>query len=411
MQTQSLAIGRKSRSTTEAPRWLQRLLRPLTGTGEGVLTLQLPSGEQLDFGHDNGLLHATVVVKRWRALRRALTGGTLGWSEAYLDGDWECADITALVRWALANEQNLADVLDGHWLKRIMSRVRHRRNANSKRGSRKNIAHHYDLGNDFYQLWLDPTMTYSSALYLDSRQSLAQAQSAKYQYIVDQLAIDGPARVLEVGCGWGGFAEHLCQTTPAHVEGVTLSREQLQFARERITRAGMEQRAQFSLTDYRDTEGEYDHIVSIEMLEAVGQSYWPSYFDTLRQRLKPGGSAAIQVITIDEKRFAGYCDSPDFIQTYIFPGGMLPSIERLQAQVEQAGLNWRHAISFGDSYARTLAEWNRAFHQQWDKIAPLGFDERFKRMWRYYLEYCEGGFLAGSINVYQLFLDKPATAA
>ncbi|HCS28172.1 MAG TPA: SAM-dependent methyltransferase [Spongiibacteraceae bacterium] len=409
MQTQSLGVSRNSTSPKAAPRWLRRLLRPLTQAGEGLLTLQLPSGEILEFGNDNGLLHATVEIRRWRALRRALTGGSLGWSESYLDGDWESADITALVKWALANEDSMSGLLDSGWLKRIAGRLRHRRNANSKHGSRKNIAFHYDLGNEFYQLWLDPSMTYSSALYSDSNQSLEQAQGAKYQYILDQLDIAKDSRVLEIGCGWGGFAEHLCSNTQASVEGVTLSREQLQFAEKRITGAGLQERASFSLTDYRDTRGEYDNIVSIEMLEAVGQEYWPSYFQTVYKRLKPGGSAAIQVITIDEERFESYCDDPDFIQTYIFPGGMLPSIERLKAEVAKVGLNWKHEISFGHSYARTLAEWNRSFSAQWDKIQPLGFDERFKRMWRYYLEYCEGGFLAGSIDVYQIFLEKPAS--
>lgn len=407
MQTQSLGVSRNSTAPKAAPRWLRRLLRPLTKAGEGLLTLQLPSGETLEFGHDNGLLHATVEIRRWRALRRAVTGGSLGWSESYLDGDWESADITALVKWALANENSLSGLLDSGWLKRIAGRLRHRRNANSKHGSRKNISFHYDLGNTFYQQWLDPSMTYSSALYTDPNQSLEQAQGAKYQYIVDQLAIGADSRVLEIGCGWGGFAEHLCTQTRASVEGITLSREQLQFAEQRISAAGLQGSASFSLTDYRDTQGEYDHIVSIEMLEAVGQEYWPSYFQTVYQRLKPGGSAAIQVITIDEKRFQSYCDDPDFIQTYIFPGGMLPSIERLKSQAAKAGFNWQHDISFGNSYARTLAEWNRHFSAQWENIKPLGFDERFKRMWRYYLEYCEGGFLAGSIDVYQIFLEKP----
>lgn len=397
----------KSIAPKSAPRWLQTLLRPLADATTGTLTLQLPSGDTLEFGSGDTALNAVVEIRRWSALRRVLTGGTLGWSESYLDGDWDCPDIASLVQWALANEESLGKVLEGHWFSRLANRFRHRRNANSKRGSRRNIAYHYDLGNDFYKLWLDPSMTYSSALFNAPKLSLQQAQAAKYQNIIDTLDIQDGARVLEVGCGWGGFAEQLCQQKQVSLEGITLSREQLQYARERIEAAGLQRQAHFSLTDYRDTRGQYDHIVSIEMLEAVGREFWSSYFQTLYQRLKPGGTAAIQVITIDEQRFADYCSGPDFIQTYIFPGGMLPSIERVKEHSARAGLDCDSTLAFGRDYARTLTHWNREFQRRWADIAPQGFDERFYRMWRYYLEYCEGGFLAGSIDVYQVFLKKP----
>ncbi|MBB3047251.1 cyclopropane-fatty-acyl-phospholipid synthase [Litorivivens lipolytica] len=412
--TRSVAVDIKTgtaipnRSPATAPRWLTRLTEPLSAVSEGLLILQLPNGDNLSFGADNGLVRATVKVNRWRALRRLLSGGTLSWSEGFVEGDWDSPNVAAVITWALANEDALTKLLAGSRISRFLSLFRHRRNANSKRGSRKNITFHYDLGNDFYRAWLDDTMTYSSALFTAPLQSLASAQATKYQNIIDELDIQDGSRVLEVGCGWGGFAEHLLQQRQVQLEGITLSHEQLAFARQRLEAAGYADTARFSLTDYRDTQGQYDHIVSIEMLEAVGQEYWDTYFKTLYQRLKPGGSAAVQVITIDEKRFRGYCESPDFIQTYIFPGGMLPSIERVQAHSGKAGLEWRGALAFGDSYARTLAEWNQRFHATWPSVSKQGFDERFRRLWRYYLEYCEGGFLAGSINVYQVFLRKPA---
>ncbi len=391
-----------------APRWLSRLLAPLSQVSEGLLHLQLPNGDSLHFGSDNGTLEASVKVNRWRALRRLLSGGTLGWSEGFVEGDWDSPNVAAVISWALANEDALSELLEGSRISRFVSLFRHRRRANSKRGSRKNISFHYDLGNNFYETWLDESMTYSSALYSSPVQSLASAQAAKYQNIVDTLNISDGASVLEVGCGWGGFAEHLCSQRRVSLDGITLSREQLAYARERLARSGLSENTELRLEDYRDTTGQYDHIVSIEMLEAVGREYWDTYFQTLYQRLKPGGSAAIQVITIDEHRFEGYCDSPDFIQTYIFPGGMLPSIERVEIHSTRAGLEWQGAQAFGSSYARTLAEWNQRFHASWPEISRQGFDERFRRLWRYYLEYCEGGFLGGSINVYQVFLKRPA---
>ena len=404
MQTQTVP---GQLSVKSAPRRLQRLLTPLSATSEGELTLRLPNGEQLSFGQNNGQPAAAVEIHRWRALRRLMTGGTVGWSEAFISGDWDSPDVGQVVQWALNNEARLSELLSANWASRLLQRLNHFLNTNNRRGSRRNIAFHYDLGNNFYRRWLDPSMTYSAGLYRSGDESLEQAQFDKYQNIIDQLAIGDGANVLEIGCGWGGFAEQLCQQKAVSLEGITLSREQLEYARQRLQHAGLGARTRFSLTDYRDTQGQYDHIVSIERLEAVGQRYWPSYFKTLSDRLKPGGSAAIQVITIDEKRFADYSENPDFIQRCIFPGGMLPSIERVLQHSHEANLTCESSVAFGLDYARTLAEWNQRFHMAWDDIAPLGFDDKFKRLWRYYLEYCEGGFRAGSINVYQIFLRKP----
>ena len=387
---------------------LARVLAPLANARHGTLTLTLPNGSTLQFGENSDArLAPHVQLNNWKSLRKALSGGSLGWSEAFMDGDWSSPNLAVLVEWVVVNEAYFDNMLESGRLKRGLQRWQHRRNANSKRGSRRNIAYHYDLGNDFYKTWLDDSMTYSAALYEPGVSDLATAQQRKYQRLIDELGIQDGQRILEVGCGWGGFAEQLCRQRKVRLEGITLSEEQLAYARQRIAGAGLQDRASFSLTDYRDTGGEYDHIVSIEMLEAVGEEYWPTYFDTLFRRLKPGGRAAIQVITIDHQRFEGYRDNPDFIQSYIFPGGMLPSPELFREYAAKAGFALHSELPFGISYADTLAEWDNTFSANWSRIAPLGFDERFRRMWKYYLGYCEGGFRAGSIDVYQFVLQKP----
>lgn len=389
---------------------LKRVLAPLAKAQTGRLSVELPNKTTLYFGDKNATgLRPSIVLHSWKPLRRALSGGSLGWSESFMDGDWDCDDLADLVEWVIVNEPHFGSLLKSGWRQRLLQRWQHWRNANNRRGSKRNIAYHYDLGNDFYRHWLDPSMTYSSALFEPGSTDLGHAQQRKYQRLIDELDLNGGEHILEVGCGWGGFAEQLCRQQNASVHGITLSREQLSYARQRIARAGLVDRAEFSLTDYRDTRGEFDHIVSIEMLEAVGEAYWPSYFDTLYARLKPGGRAAIQVITIEHRRFADYRENPDFIQRYIFPGGMLPSPQVFRHQAHQAGFQIRSEQPFGQSYAQTLAEWARAFNERWDALAKLGFDQRFKRMWQYYLGYCEGGFRGGSVDVYQFVLEKPTT--
>jgi cyclopropane-fatty-acyl-phospholipid synthase len=328
-----------------------------------------------------------------------------------MDGDWDSPNLAMLVEWVTVNEGEFGGMLESGKFEGALQKWRHRRNANSKRGSRRNISYHYDLGNEFYQHWLDPSMSYSAAYYRDDQQSLSEAQYDKYQRLIDFLDLKDGDRILEVGCGWGGFAEQLCQQKAVELHGITLSERQLEYAQQRLEKCvalgECQGKAEFSLTDYRDTQGQYDHIVSIEMLEAVGEKYWPAYFEMLYQRLKPGGCAAIQIITIEEARFADYSRNPDFIQTYIFPGGMLPSPERFRAEALSAGLAVKNEEAFGLGYAKTLHEWTKNFHQHWEDIAPLGFDQRFKRMWDYYLGYCEGGFRGKSIDVYQFVLEKP----
>ena len=306
------------------------------------------------------------------------------------------------------NTTALGPTLDGGPLASLLNRLYHRLRKNSRRGSRRNISQHYDLGNDFYGRWLDPSMTYSSALYEYPEQSLVEAQIAKYKRISELAGLKREDRILEIGCGWGGFMEHAAAHTGCDVHGITLSQEQLIYANERMARQNLEQRAEATLTDYREASGEYDAIVSIEMLEAVGEAHWPRYFRTLRRRLKPGASAVIQVITIADDGYDSYRRRTDFIQRHVFPGGMLPCPKVLQKQASNAGLMLDHEETFGSSYARTLAAWRESFCSAWPAIARQGFDERFRRLWQYYLSYCETGFRSGSIDVGIYRFRKPA---
>ena len=389
-------------------RFIQRFLDVISRLEAGSLTITMPDGSQynLTSGGVPGP-HADVRVVRWRALRKLLTQGDFGFVEAYMDGDWESPNLANVIELAVVNSASLkTNQLQGAWHK-LWQRVLHLLHDNSKRGSRRNIAAHYDLGNAFYEQWLDPTMTYSSALFAQPGQSLSDAQTEKYRKIAQSLGLKPEHHLLEIGCGWGGFAEFAAKEYGCKLTGLTLSKEQLKFASERMQREGLSEKVEFRLQDYRDVGGTFDRIASIEMFEAVGEPHWPRYFDTVRERLKQGGAAALQIITIAEERFEHYRRSADFIQRYIFPGGMLPSVERLKAQFDQAKLSFVDATMFGDSYADTLRIWRDRFLAAWANIEPLGFDERFKRMWEMYLAYCEGGFRGRAINVGQFTLEKP----
>jgi cyclopropane-fatty-acyl-phospholipid synthase len=377
--------------------WLSRRLSGtlLSRIHSGRLTIITPSGMRITAGHDDGGPHGILVLRRWRTLRRLVFQGDISFAEAFIDGDWDSPDLPALVELAGRNLPTLSDAFDANWYHRLRNRVLHRLNANTRRGSKRNIQHHYDLGNSFYRTWLDSGMSYSSALFTTAKQTLEQAQTAKQQRAIALMQVTGGERVLEIGCGWGGLAEQLVRSAGCHVIGVTLSPAQLEYASARQLGA----QADLRLQDYRDVGGMFNRIVSIEMMEAVGESYWPSYFSTLHDRLRPGGLAVLQAITIDEAHFEGYRRCTDFIQHYIFPGGMLPTVSEIRRQTEQAGLRLRSMEPFGASYARTLAEWRRRFHGAWPEIERQGFDTRFRRMWDYYLAYCEGGFRAGTINV------------
>lgn len=366
----------------------------------GHLDLTLPDGAHYDIG-PGGYPHAVMVINKWRAVRRFITQGDMGFVESYLDGDWDSPDPSMIVELFVINRPSAqTHEIQGFW-HRLMNRIGHMRRSNTKRGSKRNIAAHYDLGNDFYKQWLDPTMTYSSAYFTSPDQPLDEAQTEKYRRIAEMLQLTPEHNVLEVGFGWGGFAEYAIKEYGCNVTGLTLSQEQLKFASERLQKAGLSEKVDFRLQDYRDVDGEFDRIASIEMFEAVGEANWPHYFDMIRNRLVHGGEAALQIITIDDAFYERYRSGADFIQKYIFPGGMLPSVSALKNEIGRASLQLIDTNTFGDSYATTLKEWRKRFQETWSSIEPLGFDDRFRRMWEMYLAYCEGGFRAKSIDVGQ----------
>lgn len=369
------------------------LLEKLSG---GLLEVRLPDGSCALFG--DGERGVTLQVHDEALFARVLARGDIGLAEAYLDGQWDSPDITALLLLLARNREVLARAVYGSWRKLLAARVRHWFNRNSRAGSRRNIMAHYDLGNDFYRAWLDPSMSYSAALYpVGEDASLSVAQHAKYRRILDRLQAKAGERVLEIGCGWGGFAE-LAVADGLQLTGLTLSPAQLEWARKRVPQADLR------LQDYRDTQEKFDHVVSIEMFEAVGERWWPTYFSTVARALKPGGKAVIQSITLRDDLFPSYRRGTDFIQQYIFPGGMLPSRRVFRQAAARQGLQVTDEFAFGLDYARTLAAWRASFEANWPQISQLGFDDTFRRLWRFYLCYCEAGFAAGNIDVVQFEL-------
>jgi cyclopropane-fatty-acyl-phospholipid synthase len=388
-------------------RLLARLLPQLAA---GRLRVLLPGGQTLDRAGVEPGPDATVILHRWRALRRLATGGDVGFAEAWIDGDWTSPDLTAVVRLGIRNAQGFENALRGSAFMRLANRLRHRMRANSKKRSPRNIEAHYDLGNDFYRLWLDPAMLYSSALWDGMTESLEHAQRKKLDRICELLCLSGGEKILEIGSGWGALASRLACEPETHVTGITLSPSQLEWARRDVTARGLVDKADFRLQDYRDVAGTFDRIVSIEMFEAVGEAYWPSYFETLARSLTLQGRAVLQVITIAEDRFEAYRNEPDFIQKHVFPGGFLPTKSNLKASIEQAGLRLTASENFGASYARTLVEWRRHFTAHWDEIAQQGFDDRFRRLWEYYFCYCEAGFLEGTVDVGLYTIAHPSRA-
>ena len=372
----------------------------------GAVTLVLPSGREIRIEGPLPGPDGRLVIREFHFINRALASGDIGLAEGFMAGEWETPDLSALLEAFTVNFDHLAALVDGNPFMRAINRLAHFFHANSRRGAKRNIHAHYDLGNAFYERWLDSSMTYSSARYERPGQALFDAQHNKYASLARQIGLAPGHRVLEIGCGWGGFAEFAAKEIGAHVTGVTISPAQYEFARKRLFDQGLAERADIRLMDYRDVEGAFDAVASIEMFEAVGEAYWPAYFAKVRDVLSPGGLAGLQIITILDELFDVYRRRSDFIQKYIFPGGMLPSETRLRQETDRAGLEWQTIVRFGQNYADTLAEWAHRFEGAWEEITKLGFDERFRRLWRFYLSYCEAGFRTERTNVVQLSLSR-----
>jgi cyclopropane-fatty-acyl-phospholipid synthase len=372
----------------------------------GHLILVTPDGQPRVFGDPHAAPGARLELRDWRACGAILRKGDIGFADAWRAYWVDTPDLAALLRVAIRNERVLQRTVYGGCLAQFWYGLRHRLRPNTRSGSRRNIHAHYDIGNAFYAQWLDATFTYSSAVFDgDLQRSLEDAQRAKYQRIIDTLDLRAGMRILEIGCGWGGFALHAARQG-IDVHGVTISLAQLEFAQARVHEAGLGSRVQLELRDYRTLAGEYDGVVSIEMFEAVGETFWPTYFRMLRERLRPGARALVQTITIDDSRFAAYRATSDFIREFIFPGGMLPSPQRFVDAAWRARLVACTSLAFGRDYAETLRRWRGAFEAQLDTIRAQGFDEVFVRTWRLYLAYCEAGFDEGRTDVMQFVLAK-----
>ena len=394
---------------SRTPRGFALLLRLLTANWRvGRLTVLLPNGQTHRLEGAAPGPAAILEVRDYRFARRVLAAGDIGFAEGYMAGEWETPHLAGLLEVLVRNQEHIARLFRGNALVRAINWLGHRMHRNSRAGSRKNIHAHYDLGNDFYAAWLDPTMTYSSARFSREGMALDSAQREKYAALARTMDLQAGQSVLEIGCGWGGFAEFAAKEIGARVTGITISQQQYDFAQQRMFNAGLSERADIRLIDYRDVEGRFDRVASIEMFEAVGQEYWPAYFGKIHEVLPPGGKAGLQIITIEDAHFGGYLKRADFIQKYIFPGGMLPSEAALRPVIDNAGLAWGGVERFGRDYAETLRLWDERFQAAWPEISRMpGFDERFQRLWRFYLAYCEAGFRFGRTDVIQLALAKP----
>jgi len=390
-----------------APAVFRSALRILADNwAKGGLTFQLPSGDEIPINGQEPGPQARLIIHNYNCMGRVMAAGDIGFAEGYIAGEWESPDLTAVLESVSLNFDRLQQLVRGNPLMRAAHHIGHLLRPNSREGARRNIHAHYDLGNAFYSRWLDRTMTYSSAHYERPGQPLAAAQRNKYATLARAMELGPDNSVLEIGCGWGGFAEFAAGEVGAKVTGITISREQYDFARQRMFDQGLADKADIQLIDYRDVAGQFDRVASIEMFEAVGERYWPAYFQKIRDVLAPGGRAGLQIITIRDELFADYRSRADFIQKYVFPGGMLGSEGRLRQETDRVGLEWREVRRFGEHYADTLKEWAETFQGAWTDIRKLGFDERFRRLWRFYLSYCEAGFRTGRTDVIQLGLSR-----
>jgi cyclopropane-fatty-acyl-phospholipid synthase len=401
-----LTEGNFALATRRVPAASREMLRFVLGLSRGTIEITLPDGRlfRVDSGEPGP--RAAILVRHWRFARRVMFAGDVGLGDSYGDGDWDSPDVTEVIRLFASNEDLTSNFLARSPVARIAFQLRHLLNLNTKSGSKRNISAHYDLGNAFYSQWLDRSMTYSSAIFARGDNDLSSAQTRKYAALADSMGVKPDEHVLEIGCGWGGFAEFLAKERGARVTALTISREQFDYAARRIQEAGLNDRVDIRFQDYRDEQGLYDRIGSIEMFEAVGERYWNTYFRTLRERLKEGGTVGLQIITVADRFFEDYRRNIDFIRRFIFPGGMLPSQQKLAGLAAEFGLSPLEQRSIRFDYAETLRQWRDNFERAWPRVEPLGFDERFRRLWRYYLSYCEGGFEVGSIDVLQFAYRK-----
>jgi cyclopropane-fatty-acyl-phospholipid synthase len=389
-------------ATRAVPRASREVLRFVLGLSVGAVRIVLPDDRCFAVETGKSGPRAEIRIRNWRFARRVMFAGDVGLGDSYGDGDWDSPDVTEVVKLFAINEDLTANFLARSPIARLAFQLRHFLNRNTKSGSQRNISAHYDLGNTFYSEWLDRSMTYSAAIFEAGDNDLSSAQARKYRTLAESMGVRPDEHVLEIGCGWGGFAEFLAKERGAQVTALTISRQQFDYASRRMQQAGLNDRVTIKFQDYRDESGIYDRIGSIEMFEAVGEGYWGTYFSTLRDRLKSGGTAGLQIITVADRFFDDYRRNIDFIRRFIFPGGMLPSPAKLAELAQAHGLTEASDRSIRHDYAETLRQWRESFDTAWPRLQPMGFDERFRRLWRYYLSYCEGGFDAGSIDVHQL---------
>jgi len=389
------------------PRYFPQVYELSKKLNNGRIDFLLPDGRKFRAEGPKPGPVAELHIHSPDVFARLIREGDLGFCDAYLDGDWSTPDLLAFQDLIHTDNEAVYDGFPGQALVRAYERLRFWLQRNHKAQAKKNISYHYDLGNEFYALWLDDTMTYSSALFQTGQETLEKAQIAKYASMVDQMGAQPGDHVLEIGCGWGGFAEYAAKERGLRVTGLTISKEQFKYATERIENAGLRDQVTLKLQDYRDERGQYDGIASIEMFEAVGEKYWPVYFQTVHNCLKPGRTGTFQIITVADRRWEVYRRGVDFIQKYIFPGGMLPSPTVLRSQIGNAGLEVARSIEFGDSYSQTLRRWHDTFNEKWDQVAAMGFDDRFRRMWNFYLTSCASTFSSGNCDVTQITVRRP----
>jgi len=390
----------------ELPRYFAAVFAITSKLNRGRIDFCLPDGRIFRAQGKKSGRAVELVIHNPDTFARLIREGDLGFSDAYLDGWWTVSDLQDFMDLLLDNNEEVFNGFPGMGLVRFFERARHWLHQNTRAQAKKNITYHYDLGNEFYATWLDATMTYSSALFKTGQEDLSRAQRAKYASVIDQMGVKAGDHVLEIGCGWGGFAEYAAGERGLRVTGLTISRAQYDYAVERMQKAGLSDKVEIVMRDYRDEHGTYDGIASIEMFEAVGEKFWPTFFSTVRERLKPGAKATLQIITVSNKQFDTYRKGVDFIQKHIFPGGMLPSEKALITQIRRAGLRRVGSIEFGQSYSQTLRRWHETFNAKWDEISALGFDERFYRMWSFYLTSCAASFKGGNCDVTQVTLSR-----